>query len=449
MLAAEAFDYLTRNGVSCYFVNIKAPIKDIEHRTQNFESVGNMNVLTILSKYRDYLIIKDLNKGDLINIIGGHRITIDNPIIYNNSIYCYGPCTALGLFAPDDKTIETFLQRILNDKHYPYRVVNCGSVGNGISLNNDLNSLYALMDNKFKKGDIAIHFGHTLWNSYIRLPKDKYIDFAEIFNNPPLDKVKCFNQASDHINEIGNLIVAEVIFNRLKNELKNNETVDPFFNKITRRAEIDDELNLYLSILSKERINVDKIGAIVMNCNPFTKGHMYLIEQALNDVDYLYVFVVEEDLSEFSFNDRLAIVKKNCEGLNNVKVLPSGKYMISSFTFAEYFNKDNLQDQNILPAKDVTIFGRFIAPCLGIKKRFVGEEPLDNVTKQYNEAMKQMFSEYGVELVEIPRLKLQNGEVINATRVRKLLHEGNLQECKLYLTEASYNYIIENVIKTE
>ena len=442
MLTAEVFNYLSRNGVSYYFVNIHATIKEIEHRTQNFDVIGNENVLTILSKYNDYLILKDIKIEDTVNIIGGRRVTKNNPDIYNNSIYCYGPCTAFGAFASDDKTIESFLQLILNEKRYPYRVVNCGSVGNVNILNNDLNSLYSLMDTKFIKGDIVIHFGHNLWNNFVHLAKEKQILFSNIFNTPPFDKVRCFNQNSEHINETGNHIVAEVIFNQIKSELKSNELVAPFFERIHRKVNIDDELNDYLSLLSKERTTADKIGAIVMNCNPFTKGHMYLIEQALKQIDFLYVFVVEEDLSEFTFKDRFAIVQENCKTFDNVKVLPSGKYMISTFTFADYFKKDAIQDQNIIPAKDVRLFGSVIAPCLNIKFRFVGEEPLDNVTRQYNETMKQILGDYGVQLIEIPRLTLSSGEIVNATKVRQLIKENKIFECKPYLTEESYEYII-------
>ena len=42
-----------------------------------------------------------------------------------------------------------------------------------------------------------------------------------------------------------------------------------------------------------------KFGAVVMNCNPLTLGHRYLIEQALKQCDYLMIFVVQEDKSFF------------------------------------------------------------------------------------------------------------------------------------------------------
>ena len=206
------------------------------------------------------------------------------------------------------------------------------------------------------------------------------------------------------------------------------------------------DLVKYLNALESYRVDYKNIGAIVMNCNPFTRGHRYLIEQAQKMVDFLYVFVVEEDSSDFTFKDRFAIVEANCKDLQNIKVLPSGKYMISRITFAEYFSKDELQgQQTMVPAMDVRLFGQAIAPILKINKRFVGEEPLDTVTKQYNEAMKDMLPGYDIELIELPRLTLEDGEPINATKVRKFIMEGKIKLCQKYLTMQTYEYINKNL----
>ena len=37
-----------------------------------------------------------------------------------------------------------------------------------------------------------------------------------------------------------------------------------------------------------------------MNCNPFTKGHKYLIEKASKENDVVHLFILTEDKSEFS-----------------------------------------------------------------------------------------------------------------------------------------------------
>ena len=58
------------------------------------------------------------------------------------------------------------------------------------------------------------------------------------------------------------------------------------------------EYRKYLKSLSRPGRN----GAIVMNANPFTKGHRYLIEQAASQVDNLYVIVVKEDRSRFPYS---------------------------------------------------------------------------------------------------------------------------------------------------
>ena len=180
-----------------------------------------------------------------------------------------------------------------------------------------------------------------------------------------------------------------------------------------------------------------------MNCNPFTRGHLHLIEEARKQVAFLYVFVVEEDRSAIRFKARFAMAKENCRRFANVRLLPSGSYMISSVTFAEYFQKEEMQTENfrIVPSKDIRLFGRYIAPCLGISKRFVGEEPLDAVTRQYNEAMREMLPHYGVELIEIPRMRLAGEEPINATKVRAFLRHGDLESCRPYLTDDTYKYI--------
>lgn len=179
---------------------------------------------------------------------------------------------------------------------------------------------------------------------------------------------------------------------------------------------------MYVNQLQQYRRNV---GAIVMNCNPFTLGHLYLIEYAAKEVDQLFIFVVEEDASFFSFDDRIMLVREGTKHLKNVIVLPSGSFMISKKTFAAYSNKAKLQNEKIDSSLDVEIFANYIAPSLGITIRFAGEEPLDNVTRQYNETMRRILPEHGIEFRTIKR-KNQSGEPISASRVRKLLAEKEI-----------------------
>lgn len=184
----------------------------------------------------------------------------------------------------------------------------------------------------------------------------------------------------------------------------------------------------------------DSIGAIVMNCNPFTLGHRHLIESAAKMVGGLYIFVVEEDKSFFPFADRLSLVRRGVEGVDGaIHVLPSGKYIISSFGFPGYFAKKNA----ITPADsttDVAIFGSVIAPALGITHRFVGEEPNCLTTNEYNETMKFLLPVLGVKMHVIPR-KNESGEPISATTVRNCLRNNDFERIEKLVPVVTYEYL--------
>ena len=93
-------------------------------------------------------------------------------------------------------------------------------------------------------------------------------------------------------------------------------------------------------------------------------------------------------------------------------------------------------------SEDVEIFGKEIAPTLGITIRFAGEEPKDNVTRQYNETMKEILPRYGVEFHEIPRKKLGE-EPISASSVREALKVGDFDKIKNLVPETTLKYLRE------
>lgn len=184
------------------------------------------------------------------------------------------------------------------------------------------------------------------------------------------------------------------------------------------------------------------IGSIVMNANPFTRGHLHLVERALEQVDALYIFLVEEDKSFFPFKDRLKLVKAGIgQQQKPVHIVPSGRYIISSFSFPGYFTKDTITYQAD-PSLDVLLFGSLIAPHLRICKRFVGEEPTCAVTSQYNATMQHFLPELGVEVVIIPR-KTDNEMVISASTVRKLLADKDFERIQLIVPTTTYEYLMK------
>lgn len=182
------------------------------------------------------------------------------------------------------------------------------------------------------------------------------------------------------------------------------------------------------------------VGALVMNCDPFTLGHCYVIEQAAQDCGHVYVFVLSEDRGHFPAADRLALAKVGTAHLANVTVLPSGPYMISAATFPTYFLPDRDSADAVRCGLDVEIFAGHIAPALGISRRYVGSEPFSAMTAQYNRALADALPSRGVELVEIPRLE-REGQAVSASRVRALLREGDLAAIKPLVPPTTYEYL--------
>lgn len=210
------------------------------------------------------------------------------------------------------------------------------------------------------------------------------------------------------------------------------------------------EYRKYLASLARPGRN----GAIVMNANPFTKGHRYLVEQAASQVDNLYVIVVKEDRSRFPYVERKAMIEAGCAGLDNVVVCGGSDYAISAATFPTYFLKklDDATDTQI--ALDLDLFVNHIAQPLGVTVRFAGSEPEDALTRRYNELMAEILPGTSVavvrqvrrpiDFVEIPRLE-QNGNPISATSLRRALDKGNLKEAMEYIPESSIPYLVADL----
>lgn len=177
------------------------------------------------------------------------------------------------------------------------------------------------------------------------------------------------------------------------------------------------------------------VGSVVCNCNPFTCGHRALVEYAAAHCGALLVFVLSEEASLFSAADRIALVKAGTADLDNVFVVQSREYLISRATFPTYFLKETADAEQARCDLDLLLFGIRIAPTLGITRRFVGEEPYDPVTRQYNERMKTLLPPLGVEVTEIPRFR-----GISASRVRQLLRDGKWRETRTLLPDTTYEY---------
>ena len=202
--------------------------------------------------------------------------------------------------------------------------------------------------------------------------------------------------------------------------------------------------NDYLNELSKSKLNYNnnakKIAAIVMNANPFTLGHLYLIEKASKENDILHLFIVSEDKSIVPFNVRKKLIMEGTAHLKNIIYHDSGPYIISSATFPSYFQKDEKDVIESHANLDLEIFVK-IAKALNINVRYVGEEPTSLVTGIYNKIMEKKLPENGIECFVVKR-KEMDGNIISASEVRKKIKEGNIEGIKNMVPDSTYKFFI-------
>ncbi|EOL45747.1 [citrate (pro-3S)-lyase] ligase [Enterococcus caccae] len=198
----------------------------------------------------------------------------------------------------------------------------------------------------------------------------------------------------------------------------------------------------YLVELKKHQQMTEQNAAIVMNANPFTNGHLYLVTEAAKCAQTVYLFVLSEERSLFDAKTRFKLVKEGVKHLSNVVVLPTREYMVSSATFPSYFLKNQAKENiaRVQAELDATLFKEKIAPVLNITKRFVGEEPLSPVTNIYNQAMENVFSS-ALNLIILPRKKVDD-EVISASRVRALMKEQAYEEIKSLVPNSTFKEIM-------
>ena len=187
----------------------------------------------------------------------------------------------------------------------------------------------------------------------------------------------------------------------------------------------------YGESLAAQRRPGAKIGAVVMNANPFTHGHLYLAQQAAAACDWLHVFVVGENSSLITYEDRYALVKEGLKDLPRTTLHAGSVYMISKVTFSSYFLKDQGIVDQCHTALDLIIFREHVAPALGITHRFVGTEPFCPVTRKYNADMQQWLTVQAspappIQVVEIQR-KAQSGTAISASEVRRCLRADDFE----------------------
>ena len=385
---------------------------------------------------------------DDFNIINGMRFTTDVPDNPKREVHIFGPCVVEGLCVVDSKTIPSILQRMINAQDGIVTEV----INHGLAYGKDiLNDLLCIAATPLRKGDIVVWIsGFSEAEEKILIDNNlSVIDckwFADILRNWYLDN-------PFHCNADTNVMYAEEIFRNIQNNITTFDQDDGktcFIEDIGLPLAYDpdailesNELKKYVNYLSRNKFDSpnERIGCIIINANPFTKGHQYLIEESLKVVELLYVFLVEESKGPFSYIDREYMVKEYCKNNQRIKVLSGGNIMTSTIGFPEYFNR-TVDHKNINPLLNHKIFAIKVAPVLGIKMRFFGDEPNDKVTQALNTSARTYLPQYGIEVRIIKRLEI-NGTSVSAKTVRDLYFKKNHTALKPLVPLSTYTYLLQ------
>lgn len=403
--------------------------RSLQHVYQNRYNIGSLSKVVNNGIHN---VLVDVT-SEYFNIVNGMRLTIGVPEKNIQNIHIFGPCIVHGLCVTDDKTISSLLQKELCENGFENIAVHNYGLAYGKDL---LNDMLSMISTPFDDGDIVIWI--CGWDE---------VELQMLLNNnfSIIDGKSMFRGIHDwfldnpfHCSSKANGFLSQGIFKSIYNSLRKTENKAPSYKSCREYYTFpliynpdvminSKELDSYIDYITHYKVNKNIVGAIVMNANPFTNGHRYLIEKALEEVEYLYIFVVESNkCASFDYMEREWMVKKSTEDLINVCVLSGGSVFTSELSFPEYFNRA-VSTTTINPTLNNKIFGMRIAPALNITHRYFGEETNDNVTKALNKAASIELPNYGIQVHIIERLKIGNIPV-SAKNVREYIKRGRKNE---------------------
>lgn len=429
----------------------------IPHELKNLDySVGDfVEMLTPPEQVlvSNKLVLSD-KYGKNVNIRNGSRVTTNQPSKFSQTIWFTGGCYIYGIGNEDSTTIESYLQnRINNETNFKVIVRNYGQLyGGGGKKYMMLPHIIDIVTNYVKDGDILIIGGNF---EIAKRPNFHSINSQSYFTKP-YKYGEVFFEVLPHLNRNGNRLVADCVFDYLTSKkllidspLSTDEDLIVASHPVLKDEQFMKQLEEYKLQISKYR-QEGKCGGICMNANPFTNGHRFLVESAASQVDHLFIFVSEENRTFFPYRDRLQMIKAGTKDLKKVTVIPGGIFVGSIITFPEYYDREVKKEMKILPSLDLLIFAEHLCPTLNITVRFVGTEPLCPVTSQYNEQLKKILPEKGIQLVEFQR-KQNGSEVVSASYVREFIKRwqkgeykvGDLEHFKQLVPPTTFEHIEE------
>ena len=445
-------------------------IKFDKHYRYYYDHLDNPEISSIVKKVlgknfnKDFILSRDEMPGTILKnglcyltestnqyckAVNGLRFTAYKKNKYYSKINIFGACIVYGAVVDDENTIPSLIQKKLNDDNFEYEVFNYGAraidfyenfrIANSLKIKeNEVFIFVVSPDERKQLESIGISDVHK---------------FADVLNERS-DIRDYFMGEPVHCNAEANSIIAEYMYAYLckllkdSSYIKNSNVVKQISKNDKNGEHISLELKKYLNYLNGIDRKTSINGAVMINGNPFTKGHYHLIEYASKMVDTLYVFIVREDKSYFKYQDRLKMAISNCKDFNNVVVTGSGTVFGTAMTFPSYYERDSEQEVRLDASLDVELFAEYIAPTLNITKRFVGDEPNDVITNQYNMLLRDRLVDYGIDLTIIPRHKIDN-LVVSAKTVRKAIENNDIDMIKKLVPEGTYVIIKDKYMKHE
>lgn len=379
-------------------------------------------------------------KGKYFNAKEGRRVTCFQPNDYQGTIYFLGPCWVIGAFVEDQYTIESCLQKKLLEKGYDYKVENYG----------EMMRLDAAIDirlkeiGEFRPNDIIVYQSGV--GEVIDVEGSSLEKFFEKHNIPN----EWVTDNYGHCNHKANQLLADSILEEIEPYLcgkitgkkGNTKKVDIDFGCAMEEYMNRKYFDQYFSDFSAKKYNT--IGAVVVKCNPFHIGHRYLIEEAKKRVDFLIVFVLEEEEFLFPFEERFQLVKEGVKDLDDIMVVPSGDFILSMKTFPQFYSKADNRVVALNAKYDAYVFAEYVAKLLHITHCFTGESPEGKMAKVHYEAMEEILPQKGVIFEKICKKEIGD-EVVSASRVRKYLKEQKYIEAFSLLPDSTVRYLKEQL----
>ena len=376
-----------------------------------------------------YTRMKDI-QSRYLNIVNGERVTIGQPAEADRTIWFFGPCITIGGFVEDQYTIESILQKKINEAGFSFKVVNCGCHGTPYQ------EIIRITSTPMKPGDIIVVFVDNR-----PIAGTESVDMTEILdkNNAP---VEWLLDTPAHCNHKVNMLYANELFERMQREgvlsAEVQQTEHPVM--LTRDLAVN-SLYLDLCFNSFHPKEGQTVGGIGMHGNPFTRGHRYLIETASKMVDWLICQIIEDEPGAFSFAERFAMAVEGTRDLPNVRIVAGGPFQATRNVFQEYFLRVEPADMRESATVDTLIFAENIAKRLGITYRFLGDEKHNPKMQFFNELVKEILPHYGIHVVEIPRLQAGD-RPISASSARDAAAVGDRETLLQYVPETTLPFMI-------